>query len=326
MRIKSSYLLITVLASALPAFASLLGDDTKIEIDSQYKAMFEDERAARLAIEEQLRLMQGQPQQDAKEENPLSSEELSTSGPRDNSLPQRRIPASRATSKTPAMGAKTFAVSSKSTNGPLTVLPTGSFVQVKFLTGLEAVSVQAREMLVQLDHAFVGPNHTRVDLRHCMVITKGIADLSIERVLISADTISCVRQSGEHFERKMKGIVVGSDNSYGQIGHFQSKQGQVFLTALLAKIVGGVSEAIAVAETTTALAGTEKALSATNVTGNKLRFGVAKGVGEASSMVTDWYLKQAQALLPSIAVASGSEGWIFTTSTIQVPELSGGDL
>lgn len=61
-------------------------------------------------------------------------------------------------------------------------------------------------------------------------------------------------------------------------------------------------------------------------TKEELKYGVAKGVGNAASMVTDWYLKQAMALFPTISIGSGSSVWIILTDDVlDVPTLDSGE-
>ena len=63
--------------------------------------------------------------------------------------------------------------------------------------------------------------------------------------------------------------------------------------------------------------------SAKNLTGNEIKYGVATGIGNSASMVTDWYLKHAMSLFPTISVGSGAKVWLVITRPVtNVPSLT----
>ena len=197
-------------------------------------------------------------------------------------------------------------------------LPAGSYLRAKLLTGVEASESQPVPVLLQADYFFVGPNKTKVDLSGCFIIAKSKGNLSIERVEMQASKISCVSKSGRMFERDLNGYVADSlDTSFGIVGKVNSKQSRVAGMGFLSSIVQGVGSAIQQAQTTSqtnSLGG-----SSSVVTGNQAKHMVAGGVGNAASLVTNWYLKQAQNLLPTINVGSGQDVWIIINDTVDLP-------
>lgn len=196
-------------------------------------------------------------------------------------------------------------------------LPAGSFVKAKLLTGVEA-SNKPLPVLLQTDYAFVGPNKSRIDLTGCFLIAKSTGNLSIERVEMQSTKISCVSKSGRMFEKPMNGFVADAkDNSFAVVGSVNSKQGRVASMAFLSSVVEGVGNAIQQAQTTqqaNALGGTSSM-----ITGDQGKYIAAGGVGNAASQVTQWYLKHAQNLLPTINVGSGQDVWIVTQDTVELP-------
>jgi hypothetical protein len=219
-------------------------------------------------------------------------------------------------------GVQVFAVTADADTN-LTVLPAGSWVRAKLLTGVQANARYPYNVLMQLDYAYTGPNGTKIPLQGCLIIGGAMADLSIERVIISPHTLSCVRNNKQAFQRKIQGFVAGKDSSNGMTGVFDSKQSKVFLAAVLSGVVKGASEAYEIANTQTDVI--NGALGTQSVTKNfKGKFeelAVAKGVGGASEMVTSWYLEQARALLPTMNVGSGQDLWVVVTDGVDVPDL-----
>lgn len=334
-------------------YSNILPDDKKIELDSQYKKMYENEKVKNVKLLEQLEKNQAAlPEKSG--EFTAQSQNMNTGSQDMNKMLDKYNQALNYDSSSSGVAPATlknenskvkskskiknvsnsinsssiFATQATSFNvsgygGAQTVLPAGSAVHITFLTGLEAVKGTERDLLFETDTVFDGPNGKKIDFRNCRITAKGTADLSIERVIIIPKKISCVRKDGAYFDRSITGYVAGKDNSYGQIGIFQSKQGQVFMQALLAKVVGATSAAIAFADTSSQIAvGNAGApQSITNVTGDKLQYGILSGTAQSAQLITEWYLDQAKSLLPSIATPSGAKGWVITTEPILIPTL-----
>jgi conjugal transfer pilus assembly protein TraB len=227
-------------------------------------------------------------------------------------------------SLTPQSSVKTFAVSEKSSledDDTYTVLPAGSFVKAKVVSGVEANSQEPYPVLLQLEYAFKGPNGSKIDLSNCFMIAKARANLSTERVIMETETLSCVVESGEHFKTQARGYTAGEDSSFGSTGTFISKQGQVLLAAVLANVAKNAGEAIALAQQTTQVVGADKAAAATNVTGNKAAFVAGKSVVDGATMIAQWYLDYAKQLIPSIGIGSGQDVHVVMLESIKVPDL-----
>ena len=315
-------------------------NDTREEIDTEYKKLYEqsmqekDAEAQRLNKElETLKNFKtgGSPTQETsvapgpvsvpsgtRSPATISSELGNVSG---NSTSPRKKTQSAPTREY-SSGIQVFAVSSEAQQ-ELTVLPAGSWVRAKMLTGVQANSQYPYNVLMQLEYAATGPNSAKIPLQGCTVIGGAMADLSIERIIISPHTISCVRDNGESYQRKMQGFVADKDSSNGLEGIYDSKQGKVFLQAVLAGVVKGASEAYEIANTDTqVLTGAFGSQSqAKNFKGKFEELAVARGIGGAAEMTTNWYLEQAKALLPSIKSGSGDNVWIIITDRVDVPDL-----
>ena len=206
-----------------------------------------------------------------------------------------------------------------------TIVPAGSYVKVKILTGVEA-STNAETpfpMLMQADFAFTGPNKTKIDMSGCLIIAKTTGDLSTERVLGQLDKISCVKSNGKYEERSAFGYLAGEDSTFGIIGQLISRQGQVLGAAIIASLAKGVGDAISMAQmTNNVVAGATGApASASNVTGDHVAYVAGRSVVEPASLVANWYLKYAEKLVPAIAVGSGRYIWVVLQKSVEIPTL-----
>ncbi|MBI2603756.1 MAG: TraB/VirB10 family protein [Deltaproteobacteria bacterium] len=212
-----------------------------------------------------------------------------------------------------------FPVKAKTKDGPMGVtLPSGSFVRAKLLTGVEAPEGKALPVLLQADYAFVGPNKAKVDLSGCFLIAKSTGNLSIERVEMQTTKISCVAKSGRMFEREISGFVADSkDNSFAVVGDVNSKQDRVATMAFLSSIVEGIGSAIARSQTS-AVPGTNGG-STLAITGDQQSYIAASGASNAASAVTQWYLKHAENLLPTINIGSGQDLWVVVQESVELP-------
>jgi hypothetical protein len=181
------------------------------------------------------------------------------------------------------------------------VLPSGSYVKAKLLTGVEVPEGKTYPVLAQLDYAFIAPSNTRIDLSGCFLILKSSGDLSTESVQFQATKLSCVSKKGMMFERKVNGFIADNkDSNFGVRGELLSKQGGVARMALVSSIVERASSLI-----------TGKKSDTTTV--------LASGGGEAAATVANWYLKQAQSLLPTIRVGSGQDVWVVMADKVNLP-------
>jgi len=201
---------------------------------------------------------------------------------------------------------------------PAVILPSGSYVKAKLLTGVEAPEGRSYPVLMQLDFAYIIPNQKRLDLAGCFIIAKAQGDLSTERVQMQANKLSCVSKHGGMFEREVNGFITDdADNSFAVMGSVNTKQDRVAATAFLASIVSGIGKAIQQAQTTqqtTPLGGAQSVL-----TGDQTKNIGAGGAAESATLVTQWYLKQAQNLLPTINVGSGQDVWVIMQDQVELP-------
>lgn len=207
-------------------------------------------------------------------------------------------------------------VSIEKTSG--VVIPPGSYVKAKLMTGVEAPEGKTYPVLMQLDYAYIVPNKKRLDLSGCFMIAKSQGDLSTERVQMQASKLSCVAQDGKMFERDVNGFVADDkDNSFAVMGSVNTKQDRVATMAFLSSVVEGVGKALQQAQTTQSmnpLGGTSTAVS-----GSQLAYLGAGGAANAAGVVTQWYLRQAQNLLPTINIGSGQDVWIVMQETVRLP-------
>ncbi len=199
------------------------------------------------------------------------------------------------------------------------MLPAGSYVKARVLTGVEA-GRELVPMTLQADYASIGPNGASVDLQGCMILAQVQGDLATDRVVGKAVTLSCVRDDGRLLHVEVEGYLVGEDSTLGLVGNLITRQGRVLAAATVANLAKGAGEAVAVANTTTSIVSSP--LGATgeiqrNVDGSAAAFTVGASVAGAAEDIADWYLDYAQQLTPAIAVGSGRDVWVVLLSPVE---------
>lgn len=199
------------------------------------------------------------------------------------------------------------------------VLPAGSYVKAKVLTGVDVPEGKTYPVLMVLDFSYIAPNDHKVDLTGCFMIAKAEGDLSTERVQMQATKMSCVSKKGKMFERTVNGFVADDkDGSFAMQGKVNSKQGRVAAMAFMSGVVEGVGKAVQAAQSTQSTNAFGGGTSL--MTGDSTKYAVAGGASNAAGMVAQWYLQQAQNLSPTVEVGSGRDVWIVMNDKVKLPE------
>jgi len=199
------------------------------------------------------------------------------------------------------------------------MLPSGSYVKAKILTGVDVPEGKTYPVLMVLDFSYVAPNDHKIDLSGCFMIAKAEGDLSTERVQMQATKMSCVSKKGKMFEREVNGFIADDkDGSFAMKGKVNSKQGRVATMAFMSGVVEGVGKAVQAAQTTQSSNAFGGGTSL--MTGDSTKYAVAGGASNAAGMVAQWYLQQAQNLAPTVEVGSGRDVWIVMKDKVNLPE------
>jgi len=209
-----------------------------------------------------------------------------------------------------------------------TFLPV-SFTRGTLLGGLDApTGGQAQSnphpVLIRLSDNSVLPNRFRGEYRDCFVVAAGYGDISAERAYLRTESLSCVRADGAALEVKIQGSVYGEDGKVGMRGRLVTKQGQMLANALLAGVVSGIGQGLAISSTSysTSALGTVATASGTDA----FVAGLGTGVGKALDRLAQYYIKLAENTFPVIEVDAGREIDVVITKgvRIDVPMVAGG--
>lgn len=197
-------------------------------------------------------------------------------------------------------------------------LSPGSFVETVLLSGVQATNGKPYPVLLKAIQSFIGPNKTRVDLSGCFILGKAKGNLSLSRVEIQPYKLACTAKSGRLFERDLNGFVADkTDNSFGVVGEVDLKADSRLATlTFLSSMIEGIGRNIERLQTKTTQ--TESG-SSTSVTGNEGRYIVAGGAASAANKMTQFFLRHAENLLPTINIHSSQKIYVVIQDSVDLP-------
>lgn len=197
-------------------------------------------------------------------------------------------------------------------------LPAGSFAASTLISGVEAFTggtaqSQPQPLVILVDANAVLPNAANYQIKGCHVLASVWGDMSSERVFGRLATLSCTDTANRLvLSEEVEGVLIDSDGKNGIRGQLQDRQGAKLARSLLAGFAQGMSTAFGTAQTTT----TQTALGITSaLTGNSVKAAGYAGAGKAADQLADFYLKQAEATLPVIAVDAGRKVSVLFTKS-----------
>lgn len=192
-------------------------------------------------------------------------------------------------------------------------LPVGSILRGVLLTGVDApTGMQSRRdpipVLMRIKHDAALPNRFSADVKECFVVLAATGDLSTERAMMRAETLSCVRRDGEVMEAVLDAYALGDDGKAGIRGRLVSRNGSLVAKAAAASFAEALSQifrpvAIQGFNTTP---GRRTEFQAPQ-TAEALEAAGYAGVGGAMRRLSDYWVDLADEIVPFIEVDAARE-------------------
>ncbi|KVP96400.1 hypothetical protein WJ97_10950 [Burkholderia ubonensis] len=198
-------------------------------------------------------------------------------------------------------------------------LPAGSFSAATLISGVEAFTggtaqQQPQPLVIRLDANAVLPNAANYQIKGCHVLASVWGDMSAERVYGRLATLTCVDSANRLvLSEEVEGVLVDSDGKNGIRGQLLDRQGAKLARSLLAGFAQGVSSAFGAAQSTTQT--TALGMTTALIGSNAAKAGAYNGASTAAQQLADFYLKQAEATMPVIAVDAGRKVSVLFTKS-----------
>lgn len=208
------------------------------------------------------------------------------------------------------------------------LLLAGSFAGATLLSGVEAFTggtaqSQPQPVVVRVDENAILPNAARYDIQGCHILLGVYGDLSSERVFGRTSTLTCTAKDGEMVvSAEVEGNLVDSDGKVGVRGELIDRQGAKLARSLLAGFAQGMASAFGTAQSTMStgivggigMMGTTQTISGSNA----VAAAGYSGANSAAKSLADFYLKQAEATMPVIAVDSARKVSVLFTKSVSL--------
>ena len=193
-------------------------------------------------------------------------------------------------------------------------VPPGSYAVGKLVTGVFASSRVggALPVLFAVSAPFAGPFQvalgtppvaTALPIHGCLVLGKAQADLAALRVIVQLTTLSCVFPDGHTFERPLVGYATGQDGTLGLPGRLETREGTYLAKTFLTSLLAGAADAFSLAKRTVVV--TPFGGTVNTQTGTVGEMAGYSALAHAAARLSDWYLSQADKLLPVLWAESG---------------------
>lgn len=198
-------------------------------------------------------------------------------------------------------------------------LPAGSFAASTLISGVEAFTggtaqQQPQPIVIRLDANAILPNAANYQIKGCHVLASVWGDMSSERVFGRLATLTCVDSANRLvLSEEVEGVLVDSDGKNGIRGSLQDRQGAKLARSLLAGFAQGVSSAFGAAQSSTQT--TALGMTTALVGKNASKAGAYQGASTAAEQLADFYMKQAEATMPVIAVDAGRKVSVLFTKS-----------
>lgn len=188
-----------------------------------------------------------------------------------------------------------------------TYVTAGTFCRAVVLVGMEApTGGQAQSNPVPAQFELIDdckmPNGRIAPLRGCFLTGNGYGELSAERAYIRTDRLTCIDDDNAATDIAVRGYAVGEDGKPGLRGEIVSKQGQAIANSIWAAVASGTGRALVASGTAQTVNPLTGATTSTVTDGFKA--GVGDGLGKGFDRISEYYLKLADKLYPTVSVAS----------------------
>ena len=222
----------------------------------------------------------------------------------------------------PSSSGKTASTVSFVRNPYAGYIPSGSFVPVVLLTGVEAGTASSAQanpepVLLRIQNLAQLPGYARYDVKTCFATGSAYGSMSTERAYVRLASLSCIDKRHKLvLDAPLKGYVVDSDGMFGLRGKLVQREGALLGKALLAGFAQGLSNAFMMGEgTTTMMYGMGGMGAAQTLSGSQMVHEAGlSGASSAMQMLAKFYLDQAQSIFPVVVVRPGREATLVLSS------------
>jgi len=211
------------------------------------------------------------------------------------------------------------------TSGRGDFIPANTFFKAVMLNGVDAptggqaqgTAGNAQPVYLEVTDLANLPNLRRLDLRECRLLVAAQGDLSSERTMMRAETLSCVLPDNTTVEMPVKGTVIGPDGKNGVRGRVVSKAGRAIGAQILAEAARGFGNAFRQSATTQV--NTPFGVSQSIDSGKLGQAAIGSGVAGGANALAEYYAQLTPKLMPVIETEAGQIVEVALTAGVPFP-------
>jgi len=199
-------------------------------------------------------------------------------------------------------------------------IPETSYVTGKLLGGISVSTSlgSASEpvpVIIKITDRGNLPKNFNMNPKQCQIMGSAYGDLSSERAIIRAETLSCRDPKEELvYTTKMAGIIYGDDGFNGIKGRVVQTSAKHLKNAMIGGMISGFANSGKGSEqftvTNLGLANKKKGIA------DMAQDGAFAGIGNASEKLADYYIKQAESMSPVLMISGGARVDIVFTKGV----------
>lgn len=209
---------------------------------------------------------------------------------------------------------------------PSAYITSGGNFEAVLLNGMDAsTAINANKTptpaLLRIKTEAILPNLFSFDVKECFVMVGGFGNMSTERVEMRTESMSCVDQSGQVWEGKIEGYLVGEDGKAGARGRVVSKQGALLAKSFMAGFIGGLGSAFSPQspQTLNLTTNGEVANNYQYPSGSEvLGSGISKGLNQSGTALANFYIKLAEQMFPVVELDAGRKMTIILLKGVEL--------
>lgn len=180
-------------------------------------------------------------------------------------------------------------------------IPPGTTVKAILVSSIDApCGVYSRSdpqpvKLRILDNAHL-PKAVQAKLKGGLLIASAFGDISSERVYMRIESLTKVESNGEFIETSVTGFVSGEDGKFGVRGVVVDKSEKIITNAARSGFLGGLGNIL------------QSAVGKHDVNQysiDMVKSGCASGASNAFDMLSEYYIRRAEQVMPIIQVTAG---------------------
>lgn len=191
-------------------------------------------------------------------------------------------------------------------------IPEGSYVKGVLLGGIVVSTAQGSStepvpVVIRVTNSGNLPENFSQNLKNCKIIGSSYGDLSSERAVIRAETLTCNDPASELiYTTKVAGLIYGDDGANGIKGRVVQTSNKHLKNAIVGGVISGFASS-AKGTDPMVITGGGAVNTRKKGFGDMATEGAFSGASNAAEKIADYYIKQAESMSPVLQVSGGTK-------------------